>query len=355
MLMGVFYLHVLFAMLKVVPDPMAVPAALIQVKLLAGHVSVFFFLSGMGAPGLKRRSAQSVAIQSVTLLALAALSHLGGVLISAIIYGPPESWRDLFRVLVRPIVYGTGYSTFVAWFFIVLAVVRPLAWLFERNRLRFLIAVVAITLLILIGQWLHLPHNLYEWRNWPFALLFFMIGMRVPRRRQVPAWLGVGGLALSLAAAWLNGPDIMATGLCWTCNIEFLPFPMVGAQGFLPLALASEIAFLLFLLWASQLRFIPQIPWAIQWFGRASTQFLLLHGWMIAALWPMLTNFFPFPAGAYPYLLVLILNPLAHAAAYLALKPLLNRILAFCFGISRWLVEMLRRLVHRTRDRKWAT
>ncbi|KAA9013010.1 hypothetical protein F4U94_17045 [Sphingobium limneticum] len=341
MLLGVFYLHMLFAMLKTVPDPASATAALLQVKLLAGHVSVFFFLSGMGARGLGRRRFDTVAVQSIMLVALAALSHVGGFVLNALIYGPPETLRDIFRALVRPVVYGTGYSTFVAWFFIVLAAVRPLAYLFEYSKLRFAILAAGIVLLIQLAHVMHFPGNLYEWRNWPYALFFFIVGMRIPRNQDVPAWLGLSGLSISLAAAWFNGPDLLNDGLCWTCNADFLPFPIVGSEGFVPLVVAQEIAFLPFLLWASQLRLIPQLPQIAQWFGKASIQFLLLHGWLIAAFYPALVRLFPFPPGPVPYLLTLALNPIVHAAAFLMLRPMLDRSLAWCFSFSRWSVQLV--------------
>ena len=216
LLMGVFYLHVLFAILKIAPDPAAVPGDAIQVKLLAGHVSAFFFLSGMGAPSLGRRSIESVITQSMMLLALAALSHVVGFLLGVLIYGPPDDARSLFRALIRPILYGTGYSTFVAWFFVVLAAVRPLAWLFEQSKAAFFGVAAAISFFVVVGQTLHLPGNLYEWRNWPYAWLFFLMGMHMKRTWRMPAWLGLAALPLSLAAAWFNHADLLTTGLCWS-------------------------------------------------------------------------------------------------------------------------------------------
>lgn len=343
-LIGVFYLHILFALLKAAPDPAALPAAAIQIKLLAGHVSAFFFLSGMGARGLGQRSAESVAVQSIMLLALAALSHAGGFALDALIYGPPETARDLFRALVRPIVYGTGYSTFVAWFFVVLAAVRPLAWLFERSKAGFAAAICVIAMVIAFGDSRNWPHNLYEWRNWPFAGLFFLIGMRIPRSWHVPAVLGVGGLLLSLAAAWFNGPDLWRTGLCWTCNLTFLPYPMVGAAGFVPFVLVQELAFLLFLLWASQLKRPPWPRRVASWFGRYSMQFLLLHGWIITALYPLLVGAISGQANGLMLLAMLLLNPPVHAAIFWLARPLLDRTIALCFGVSRALVALLRPL-----------
>ena len=350
MLMGVFYLHVLFAMLKTLPDPANAAAAAIQVKLLAGHVSVFFFLSGMGAPGLRRRTAESVVTQSIMLLALATVSHVGGFILNALIYGPPETARDLIRTLVRPVVYGTGYSTFVAWFFVVLAIVRPLGYIFERDKFRFVLIAGSLVLLISLASALHLPGNLYEWRNWPYALLFFIIGMHIPRTKQVPAWMGLGGLVISMASAWFNGPDLLSSGLCWTCNVGFLPFPLVGGEGFVPLILLQEILFLPFLLWVSQLRAVPYLPRIARWFGKASIQFLLLHGWLIAAFYPALVRLFPFPPGIAPYLPVLAINPVAHAATFLLLRPLLDWSLAACFSFSRRSVQLTNCVVLR-RDR----
>ncbi|WP_150290581.1 acyltransferase family protein [Sphingobium estronivorans] len=340
-LLGVFHLHILFALLKLAPDPSAFSASLLQIKLLAGHVSAFFFLGGMGARGLKRRTVESVAMQSVMLLLLAVLSHFGGFALNALIYGPPATLHDLLRTLVRPILHGTGYSTFVAWFFVVLAVIRPLAYLFERSRIGFAAAVTAIAIVIAYGESRHWPYNLYEWRNWPFAGLFFLMGMRLSRSWQVPAITGAGGLLLSLAAAWFNGPDLWRSGLCWTCNLNFLPYPMVGTAGFIPLALVQEVGFLLFLLWVSRLD-RPVWPRRIaRWFGRYSLQFLLLHGWVITAFYPLLIGALANQERHLLLAAVLLLNAPIHALLFHLLRPMLDRAIALCFSLSRGLVTRI--------------
>ncbi|WP_176592708.1 hypothetical protein [Sphingobium sp. EM0848] len=339
-LLGVFHLHILFALLKVAPDPSAFSASLLQIKMLAGHVSAFFFLGGMGARGLKRRTVESVAMQSIMLLLLAVLSHVGGFVLNALIYGPPATLHDLLRTLVRPILHGTGYSTFVAWFFVVLAVIRPLVYLFERSRIGFAAAAAVIAIVIAYGESRHWPYNLYEWRNWPFAALFFLMGMRISRSWHVPAIMGAGGLLLSLAAAWFNGPDIWRSGLCWTCNLDFLPFPMVGTAGFIPLVLLQEAGFLLFLLWVAQLE-RPAWPRRIAgWFGRYSLHFLLLHGWVITACYPLLIDALANQEKKLLLMLVLLLNAPVHALLFLLLRPLLNRAIALCFNLSRGLVAL---------------
>ena len=338
MLLGVFHLHILFSLVKVAPDHSALAASLLQIKLLAGHVSAFFFLSGMGARGLVQRSPSAIAAQSLMLMLLATLSHVGGFLLNGLIYGMPATTHEWLRALVRPAVYGTGYSTYIAWFFVVLAVVRPLAWLFERNRIGFTLVAASLALTIVYGESRHWPYNLYEWRNWPYAGLFFLAGMRISRSWQVSPWLGAGGLALSLAAAWFNGPDLWHTGLCWTCNADFLPFPMVGAAGFIPFALLQEAGFLLFLLWVSQIE-TPAFPRRIaSWFGRFSLQFLLLHGWVITALYPFLIVLIARESKAV-LIAALLLNAPAHAILLRLLRPALDWAISLCFGFSRWLLE----------------
>lgn len=316
----------------------------IQVKLLAPQVAVFFFLNGMAVPKLGRKSARTIAVSSLMLVVLAAVSHVVGVALSEIIYGGAGSMRDLLREIFKPIVYGTGYCTFVAWFFVVLAAVRVLAYIFERNRMVFAAVAVALVGLVLLTQALHLPDNLYEWRNWPAALLFFLVGMRINKDWQVPAWLGAPALPVALLITWFNTPDVLQTGLCWDCNLGFVSQPMVGQYGFFPLYVAQVTAFLLFVLWIAQVSrpaFFIRIIWLL---GLFSLHFLLLHGWVIVVFYPLLSRILPAHESVWTFFVLLVMNPVAHALLFFALKPLLDRILAGCFAVSRLVVDLIWRL-----------
>jgi hypothetical protein len=109
---------------------------------------------------------------------------------------------------------------------------------------------------------------------------------------------------------------------------------MVGGYGFLPVYILAELGFFLFMLWAAQSS--PAMFGKVgRYFGRASLQFLLLHGWILVTIAPLIASFYP--ARGYLAVLVLILvgTPLLHAFIFRFTEPYLNRVLAFCFSTGR--------------------
>jgi hypothetical protein len=216
----------------------------------------------------------------------------------------------------------------------VLAVARLLAWLFERNKVGFACAWVAIAAFIVLGKRLHVPDNLYEWRNWPAATLFMVIGMKFPKDWRVPFWLGLGGAGLALVLTWFNMPGMWKAAPCLTCNIDYVTSPEIGSYGFLPVFVAEQLLIFLFFLWAGQNP--PALLGKVgRYFGRASLQFLLLHGWLIVSIIPAITNFFPPHESIALILAILLLNPPVHALIFKYTEHPLNWVLARCFDYGR--------------------
>ncbi len=336
MLLSVFYVHTLYALIATIPDPSNAPLSFIQIKLLAPHISVFFFLSGMTSRGIGKRNFNSILQQSLMLLFMAWISQLVGMLISVALYGGYPSVDAFIKATLKPIVYGTGDCTYVAWFFTVLAVTRILVWIFERNNFAFVFVWALIVMLIYVAWRLYLPDNLWEWRNWPAATLFLLIGMRIPRDWQVPHYLGVTAFVGTMILTWFNQPGVLHAVPCVTCNIEFVAQPMVGEYGSLPVFIVQEILFLLFLLWFSQFRWPAILGRVVRYFGRPSAQFLLLHGWVITAVYPFMTSHFPPKENLLLILAFFLLNPCFHAALFKVLENPLNKVLMFCFASGRW-------------------
>lgn len=339
-LIAILYLHLLVTYVLTRGDPASAPIAFVQIKLLAPHVSVFFFLTGMGARGLGRRSLSSVLTQSLMLLLLAALSHAIGYWIGPFLHDPPVGLRATARDFLTPLVTGTGYATFVAWFFEVFALSRLIAYTFECGWRWFVPTVAILSLILWAGQRAGMPDNWLEWRNLPACTLFFLIGMRIPREWRVPHWLGALCLPATLAIAWFNRPGILHDGPCLACNIPFVSQPMVGQYGSAPIFLLQEFSFLLFLLWASQL--LPDKPFnrIPRFFGLHATQLLLLHGWVIAGLFPFLRPIFPAQEHLWIFPLMLVGAAAFHAALFLITRPLLDKVLALCFALARMIVNV---------------
>ncbi len=292
MLLGIIYMHAVIAFASV-REFEAITASFVQIKLLSPHVSVFFLLSGMGARRLGRRGFWKVFRQCSALVLLAVLSHVTGFILIAVLHGTGTDLAGAARMLVEPMVYGTGFSTFVAWFFLSLAVGRVLTYLLYRSPQAFALVVVVLAGIILLSQQLGLPDNIFEWRTWPIAFLFFLIGTRIPRNLVIPAPYGLAAAAGSLALTWFNRPGVLWDGPCLACNVTFVSQPMVGGFGSIPVFLAQELLFFVFLISVARL----QRPWWLtrpaNFIGRHSAMFLLLNGWVIVAINPWLLPLLP--------------------------------------------------------------
>lgn len=248
LLLGVFFVHSLFSRTWSMNDWHQAPASFLLIKILAPQISIYFFLSGISMRGIGRKSLRAVLPQSLMLIFLAWVSEGVGIVLVDLAYGAYGHGIHFIRQAVKPMVYGTGGCTFVTWFFTVLAAGRILVWLFERNKIYFVCAWAVIIGLILVGKRLHLPDNLYEWRNWPAATLFIVIGMKLPRDWRVPSWAGLGGLLGGLVLTWFNVPGMWKTAPCLACNINFVAEPMVGQYGFLPVFIAEQFLMFLFII-----------------------------------------------------------------------------------------------------------
>lgn len=330
MLLGIIYLHSLIAFASA-REPEAIMASFVQIKLLSPHVSVFFLLSGIGARHIARRRFAHIARQSAALILLATFSHLTGVLLATALHGPGGGFDEWLRMLVEPVVLGTGYSTFVAWFFVSLAMARLFTFLLYRDRRLFALVAAAIAAALFAGWRLGLPDNLFEWRTWPSAILFFLIGTRIPPdlaiKRIYAVIAGLGTLAL----AWFNRPGLLFEGPCLACDVTFVSQPMVGQYGSIPVLMVQELLFLAFLLAlarGSRPRALTRLPAFV---GKYSAQFLLLNGWVMVALYPWLLPLLP--AGDSPLLFLAIFagGTALHVGLFRLLKRPLNLMLLKSF------------------------
>jgi hypothetical protein len=342
LLLGVFHIHALHALTDHLGDGSASRLAWLQIKLLSPHVVLFFALSGMTSAALATKTFAIVANRSLMLMLVAALSHAIGVLIQYALWKPWQSTMDVLTELIGPVIAGTEYVNFIAWFFVVLAVVRVLAFLLSWNWRVFVLVAAVAAAAIVVSRRLGLPDNLYEWRNWPAALLFFVLGTKIAIGWRVPHWAGLpatlGGLLLPL----LNRPALWTDGLCLRCDPQFVAQPTVGGYGFVPLFFTQELLAVFGLLWLAGLLTATPVAHALAWVGRRSLQLLVLHGWVIlSSYW--LAAYIALPsAGAWLFLAVFAANTLLHVVLYNLLAKPLGAFFLACSAGSRKLVAMSR-------------
>jgi peptidoglycan/LPS O-acetylase OafA/YrhL len=225
----------------------------------------------------------------------------------------------------RPIVLGTEYTNVVGWFFVVLAVVRVLAYLLSWRWGAFVLAVVIAVAAIVASERLGLPDNLYEWRHWPAALLMFMLGTRLARTRRIPHWLGLTAAAAGLALPLANRPGL------W-------------AEGFLPLYAAQEVAALVGLLWLAGLLARTPLAHALAWVCHRSLPLLVLHGWVILSVYGLVVSIVVPSMGAWLLLAVFAANTALHLLLYRLLAKPLGLFFSACSATSRKLGAACRSL-----------
>ncbi len=346
MLITIFYGHLLAAQAGMMGSPANAPVTFVTLKLLAPHTDTFFFLSGMLAPAIGKKTFKAVLPQSLMLIFCAWASQVIGMIIGVSLYGGYPSIARFLRETVKPIIYGTGDCTYIAWFFTVLGIARLLVWLFERNKPGFVLAWLALAALVWAASRLNLPDNLWEWRNWPFATLFMLAGMRIPRNIIIPDWAGYRSLAAAVVLTWFNAPGMLSHP-CLTCHVAFIALAHLGEQGSLPVFLAESAAFFTFLLWVSQKsgppyvgRIVLSIGRFVSYFGRNSLQLMLIEGWFITAFYPLMGRNLPRHENLAWMALFFLLGPPVHAGLFELLKTPVNRLVAWCFEAGRLAVAL---------------
>lgn len=332
LLICVFYGHAMIGVSQYMGD--AAWAVLIQLKLFTPGMLAFFLISGMGAPGIAKKGWEPVLRMSFTLLLFALASHVVGWVLMAATQ-QFDSLGGAVKALIRPMVIGVGYSSYVAWFFVALAAARILAYLFLRSKPWFAVTVCALAAVIWLSGKAGLPDNIYEWRNWPTATLFFLIGMRMPQGKAIPNWLGLAAIVGTTLLGLINRKGLLHLGPCLSCDLHFAPEPMVGKYGSILVLVPQQLLFGIVLIWLSH-RTANTLPGRVaSFFGQASLPLLLLHGWVLLTLYEAI--FLGMPAYETPYLFVSIMCTVivVHALLYTWLKGPLDWLQARIFAISR--------------------
>ena len=337
LLVFVFYLHALFMFVDHAGGPQAAPIAWFQNRLLAAQVALFFVLAGQSARSIGSRPLRPTLRQSITLLVLAAISHVPAALIVDLSDGGGVTPGKLLRDMIEPVLLGTGYWTSVAWFFVVLAIIRLLAYAFVRSKVWFVTWSLAVAAAAWAGTWLGWTDNFYEWRNLPFALPLFYAGMLLPNGWRPPRWIMVVSIVGLPVTALANSPGAFGWP-CFNCDSLFVQQPFVGETGFVPLLVLCLafgyclLAYLAAALVGSRLgRFIRQ-------FGRHSLLLLLMHGWLLVTIYPLVIQRLPNHEHWLTYVGFLLVLPPLHWYLFVLLRRPLAACYTFANRISRVIV-----------------
>lgn len=338
-LVFVFYLHALFMHVNYVGGPQAAPIAWFQNRLLAASVALFFVLAGQSARSIGSRPLRTILRQSITLVVLAAISHVPAVLIIDLSDTGAVTPGKFLRDLMKPILLGTGYWTSMAWFFVVLAITRLLAYAFLRSKVWFVAWSLAIAAAAWAGTWLGWTDNFYEWRNLLIALPLFFAGMMLPNGWCPPRWIMVVSVVGVPVTALANSPGAFHWP-CLNCDSLFVPQPFVGETGSLPfLILYLAFAYCVLAYMAAALAG-SRLGRPIRQCGRHSMLLLLMHGWLLVTIYPLVIPLLPNHEHWVTYVGLILVVPPLHWYLFVLLRRPLSACYKFAKYISRVIVNM---------------
>lgn len=347
LLLGVFCVHALYTILAML-DPHKFISAAIMIKLLAPNVAAFFFLSGMSSRNLGRKDVPTLLRQSLMLVLLAHASHLiAEVLRQYLFYQKPN--REFLSDLVMPLITGVGHANFIAWFFLALAAARIYAWTFERSKKWFIVLAAITAGMMAAATRLGLP-DIYQWSNWPFAFLFLLCGMHLPNKLSIRWFTALPCLILSVGIGWVNRPGLLGNPMCVTCGLDFVAQPTIGEYGILPLYLVQQLLFLVFLLWLSSMSLGSLAGNVARYFGQRSMKMLVMHGWIIAVLYPLTARQLPEQESIFLFVAILSSVIVVHAFTYEIIKTPLSRFVEFIIRLSDGIVNRVAMVVRRKRS-----
>ncbi len=320
----VLYGHALEVLFLERPDAVVLAPAFLQYKVLAAFaMPLFFLVSGAGASKLASKGWRNVLKTSLFLLVLAYSVHAFGLLALAAQQGlgaGPDI--DLLRYGFESSLKGRDFSTVVVWFLVALAFVRLIAFAVFRHappRLAWAI-VAALGLASLLVP--HLPQA-FMLRTWFAGTVFFALGMAFSGHlRTAPLWLAP---VLAPAVAWLAlanrgcAWDPLPACPQWQLKTESVVWLHTGEVGFIPLFYATAALGCVLALCVARALAGSVFGPALARIGRKTLELLVINGFVLVFLQPVLQDIPLGEAGFWLYPVLL--------AGVIALHLLLLRLL----------------------------
>lgn len=245
----------------------------------------FYFISGLSALGLASRSMKKVTISALRFLLLAWVTQLMAAPLLLVTH-PELHGLGLLTKLARPFYEGKDFILVVTWFFVSMAGVQILAWLYLRKSLWIKLGVVALCLgayliTALTGKTVFMMHT------WAIALLFFMAGREYARRPAidlkplVAAFASITGFgALMLTYSLNRGCAFSPTQ---TCEFQggyprFFIDVVNGQFGFVPYLVLSSVIGIIALMTLSMLLNRTALREPLARIGRHTLVLLMING-----------------------------------------------------------------------------
>ncbi len=289
----VIYAHGLQAFFAVGPDAAFSDAAFAQWRVVYSfHMPLFFLISGMTARNLRQKSWRRILEQALALVAIAYVSHIAGVALSAALGRVPAEAGAAVKTLVRPMLIGKDFSIVTTWFLVALAGVQILAAAIVKGPGAARLAAIALLGFIVVAN-PFIP-NPFQIKSLAPGVLFYLAGYALMRFGALPpAFVWAPCLAAVVALAPLNGACLVE----WSCAPlkgfvpEFLGgrfgvLMITGDIGFPPLFALTALLGALAVLSLSRQLATSRFGAALAWNGRNALDLVLVNGFFLVFLQP---------------------------------------------------------------------
>jgi fucose 4-O-acetylase-like acetyltransferase len=308
------------------------------------HMLLFFFLSGLVNHDQGTHTPLKQLSRFLFLVGMAITAHLAGTVLSEVrgyMHGYFDPAKD-FQILWEPIVQGHDYGTIIVWFLVCLAIVQGMAYLCQRYQWPAYIF-VGFLLLGSFVAWDFVTDNWWQFRSWAAGFAFFMLGVvsHKPLKRSLSApaaVLAIAALALfavvALTAPLNHGCTFSYAASCPPSSTRHAILMVLGSFGFLPLFAftAASGCLATFFLSVSLLR--SRCGRAIEWMGRHSLELMLINGFALEFVNPLVKSA-PYFGDGWGTVAVLAL-----VAAQIAILAIVVRPLEKIEGFVRRIADM---------------
>ncbi|WAC47738.1 acyltransferase [Asticcacaulis sp. SL142] len=297
----------------------------------------FYFISGLSALGLASRSMRKITTSALRFILLAFVTQLLAAPL-LFIANPDMDWLTLSVKVIRPLLTGKDFILVVTWFFVSLAGVQVLAWLYLRQSLWLKLGVVATVIAAylmtaLTGKTWFMMHT------WAIGLLFFLAG-RAYAKRPVTNLKPLYALATSIACVLLLMLTYNLNKGCAFSPTEVCEIPsgyprfyidvVYGQFGFMPYFLLCAIIGIIGLMTLSMCLSHTKYAPNIARIGKNTLVLLMINGVFVALSPSLLADIIPTLPDTWILSVALVA---AQVALYPIMSKPINNLLHIC---SNW-------------------
>ncbi|WKL57870.1 acyltransferase family protein [Asticcacaulis sp. ZE23SCel15] len=317
--------------------PLDVPAFETSRVISTFIMPAFYFISGLSALGLASRSLRKITTSALRFILLAFVSQLMAAPLLFLAH-PNMDWLTLSVKIIRPLLTGKDFILVVTWFFVSLAGVQVLAWLYLRQSLWIKLGVVAIVIAAYLMTTLT-GKTWFMMHTWAIGLLFFLAG-RAYAKRPVANLPPLYALAVSIISLFVltlfydlnKGCAFSPTEVCEIPSgyPRFYIDVVYGQFGFMPYFLLCAVIGIIGLMTLSMCLSHTKYAPNIARIGKNTLVLLMINGVFVALSPSLLADIIPTLPDTWILSVALVA---AQVALYPIMSKPINNLLHMC---SNW-------------------